>query len=82
MSGRIRDMRNLGPATERMLAEVEIFSEEDLRRLGAVAAYRRLKFRFERRVSLNALYAMEGALTDRDWREIGRDLQKQVDSAT
>ena len=79
MTGRIRDLRNLGPATERMLAEVEIFNEEDLRRLGAVAAYRRLKFRFERGVSLNALYAMEGALTDRDWREIDRDLQKQVD---
>lgn len=79
MSGRIRDMRNLGPATERMLVEVDICSPEDLRRLGAVAAYRRLKFRFGRGVSLNALYALEGALSDRDWREIDRGLKELVD---
>ena len=79
MSGRIRDMRNLGPATERMLAEVDICSPEDLRQLGAVAAYRRLKFRFGRGVSLNALHAMEGALTDRDWRQIDRGLKERAD---
>lgn len=72
-------MRNLGPATERMLVEVDICGPEDLRRLGAVAAYRRLKFRFGRGVSLNALYALEGALSDRDWREIDRGLKELVD---
>ncbi|OCC04982.1 hypothetical protein BA190_11380 [Labrys sp. WJW] len=79
MSRRIRDMRNLGPVTERMLVEVDICSPEDLRRPGAVAAYRRLKFRFGRGISLNALYALEGALSDRDWREIDRGLKELVD---
>ena len=47
----IRQMRNLGPRTESMLAEVDVHSEDDLRTLGAVAAYRRLKFRFGSQIS-------------------------------
>ncbi|WP_448954730.1 TfoX/Sxy family DNA transformation protein [Labrys neptuniae] len=53
-------------------------SEEELRRLGAVAAYRRLKFRFDHRVSLNALYAMQGALVDRDWRDVDREALRRL----
>lgn len=41
MSTRIEDMRNLGPAMARMLAEIDIFSEEDLRGFGAIEAYHR-----------------------------------------
>ena len=70
MSRPIAEMRNLGPATARMLAEVDIVSEEALRQLGAVAAYHRLKFRFGRHVTLVALYAMEAALRDCDWRSL------------
>ena len=67
--GRIRDMRGLGPATERMLAEIDVTTPDELRALGAAEAYRRLRFRHGS-VSRNALHAMEGALLDRDWREV------------
>ncbi|CAH1673792.1 TfoX/Sxy family DNA transformation protein [Chelatococcus asaccharovorans] len=70
MSRPIAEMRNLGPATARMLAEVDIGNEEALRRLGAVEAYHRLKFRFGRHVTLVALYAMEAALRGCDWRSL------------
>lgn len=70
MSLPIEDMRNLGPATARMLAEVDIRCEDDLRRVGAVDAYRRLEFRFGRRVTIIALYAMEAALHGCDWRAL------------
>lgn len=70
MSRPIEEMRNLGPATARMLAEVDIDSEDALRQLGAVEAYRRLKFRFGRHVTLVALYAMEAALRGCDWRSL------------
>ena len=53
-----------------MLAEIEIFSEDDLRVIGAAEAYRRLKFRFGRHVSLNALWAMHAALIGCDWRAL------------
>lgn len=79
---RILDMRNLGPAMARMLAEIDIVSDDDLRNLGSVEAYRRLKFRFGRHVTILALYAMEAALCDCDWRNLDQDkkvfLRQQV----
>ena len=68
MNVKIEDMRNLGPATAGWLAEVDIENEDELRKIGAVDAYRCLKFRFGGNVSLLALYAMEAALQDCDWR--------------
>ena len=65
---RIRDMRNLGPATERMLAAIDVTHPAELRAMGAEEAYRRLRFRHGR-VSRNALHALRGALEDRDWRD-------------
>lgn len=65
----ISHMRNLGPATERMLHDVGVKSADDLRAIGAVGAFLRLQFA-QSSVSLNALYAMEAALLDIDWREL------------
>jgi len=76
MAGLITDMKNLGPKTAKMLREVEIVTEDDLRAAGAVEAYHRLKLVFGRRVSVIALYAMEAALRDCHWRAIdGADKQ-------
>jgi DNA transformation protein and related proteins len=58
----IGDLPGLGPKTELWLREVGIHTEGELRAIGAVAAYRRLKFWNPRLVSLNALYALHGAL--------------------
>ncbi|WP_448205890.1 TfoX/Sxy family protein [Azospirillum sp. sgz302134] len=73
---------NLGPYITRRLAEVGVESVEDLRALGAVEAYVRLKFQFGREISLNALWAMDAALAGIDWRCLpdGRksELKKQI----
>lgn len=71
-------MRNLGPAMQRMLGEVDIHTCDDLQQVGAVAAFVRLKFRFGRHVSLMALYAMEAALRDCHWREIDADMKQAL----
>lgn len=60
-------LRNLGPASARWLAEAGIRNESDLRALGAVAAYRRVKHMRPREVTLLMLYALEGALRDVPW---------------
>lgn len=73
----ISQMRNLGPKTERMLREIGIANERDLRKTGAVEAYRRLKF-VNAVVSLNALYAMEAALRDIDWRSLTREEKEKL----
>ncbi|MBM6594877.1 TfoX/Sxy family DNA transformation protein [Microvirga pudoricolor] len=52
----------LGPVTEGRLREVGIATIADLRAIGAVEAYRRLKFVMPRQVSQNALYDLEAAL--------------------
>jgi len=54
-----------------MLASAGIRSVAELRRVGAIAAYTRLQ-RSRPQASLNALYALVGALEGRDWREIQR----------
>ena len=78
MTKQIKDMRNLGPAMQRMLAEIDISTAADLEIVGAVEAYLRLKFVFDRRISLNALYAMEAALRDCDWRALDKTVKQRL----
>jgi DNA transformation protein len=54
-----------------MLAKAGIRTEERFRKLGAVQAYAAVK-RAGAKPSLNLLWALEGALTDRDWKEIAK----------
>ena len=74
----LEHLRNIGPKSARLLREVGIDSPEDLGEIGAVAAYRRLKFFNPRSVSLNMLWALEGALTDRDWRDIPPEMKDRL----
>jgi DNA transformation protein len=70
---RIRDLRNLGPRSEVMLAEIGIRDAESLRRRGGLVAYLALR-RAGVTKSLNALWALVGALEPwpegTDWREV------------
>jgi DNA transformation protein len=68
-------LAGLGPATEARLIEAGIRHVGELRAVGAVEAYRRLKFMFPRHVSLNALYALEGALRGCHWRDLPQDIR-------
>lgn len=63
---------NLGPKSQQMLIAAGIHSLEDLQHLGAVAAYLRVK-RHSGNVSLNLLWALEGAITGLHWQEVARD---------
>jgi DNA-3-methyladenine glycosylase I len=65
----LADLRNLGPATARWLAAIGVHTRRDLERLGAVEAYALLKGHGYR-ASLNLVYAIHGALNDRDWRRL------------
>jgi DNA transformation protein len=67
-----KTMRNIGPTSSRELREIGIENRDQLIATGIVEVTRRLLFRFggERKISLNYLYALEGAIHDRDWRDI------------
>jgi DNA transformation protein len=82
-AARLRDMPNLGPASEAMLVAAGIETPDDLDRLGAVASYRMAVEAGWRQPTLNLLWAIEGALLGIDWRELppGRraDLLAELD---
>lgn len=62
-------LRGLGPKSTQWLAQIGITTAQELRGIGAIEAYERL-VRAGLPVSLNMLWALEGACTDRDWREV------------
>ncbi len=77
-SDRISDLPNLGPRSVEWLFEVGVESVSQLRELGAVAAYRRLKHWNPRLVSLNALYAIHGALEGIPWQAVDAETKARL----
>jgi DNA transformation protein and related proteins len=71
-------MRNLGPISAARLREVGIDSPEELRRVGAVEAYIRLKGAHPFDISVVFLYALHGALTDSDWRQLSESTRARL----
>lgn len=67
----LRALPNLGPASERMLCAAGIHAPSQLRALGAVHAFQAV-CRAGHRPSLNLLWALEGALTGRDWKTVAQ----------
>jgi DNA transformation protein len=66
MTTPLESVLNLGPASSAWLAEVGIHTLADLKKVGAVAAYQMVK-KNQKKVSLNLLYALHGALTGVRW---------------
>ena len=69
----VSTLRNLGPKSGMMLREAGISTIEELRALGAVKAYVRVKALKPRGASLNLLWALAAGLQDRDWRELAAE---------
>lgn len=65
----LSELRNLGPASAGWLTAVGIRSRRDLSELGSVAVYQLLKAHGYR-VTLNLVYAIEGALRDIEWKRL------------
>ncbi len=64
-----RNLRNIGPKSAAWLRQVGLKTAEDLRAVGSLEAFIRVK-RAGFKPSLNLLYALEGALLDCHWQEI------------
>ena len=80
----LRSLKNIGDTTAGWLESIGIHSEVDMDRIGAVEAYKRLKAAYPDRVTLNALYAMHGALLGIPWnllpKAMKEELKRQVES--
>jgi len=75
---KLRDLKGLGPKSEMLLIEVGINTEEELRELGPIRAFIRLKKESSIKPSLNFLYAMVGALEDEHWLNVARHDKGQL----
>ena len=63
---------NLGPKSAAVLAETGITSPEQLKKLGAVRVFCMAK-RVEPKVTLNLLWALEGAILGQRWQQVARE---------
>ncbi|MEN9353857.1 MAG: hypothetical protein RL318_1182 [Fibrobacterota bacterium] len=68
---------NLGPQSRRILSRIGIRTLGELQRAGSVEAYLLCK-ELDEPVSLNLLWALEGALTGKPWQSIARERRQDL----
>lgn len=71
------ELKNLGMATVNILHAIGINTYSELRKIGSVEAYRRIKSR-DINVSKVMLYALQGALMDVHWNDLSPELKQQL----
>jgi DNA transformation protein len=74
---RLRDLPNLGPASEAMLVAAGIPTPDDLDRRGAVEAYRRAVEAGAPRHTM-LLWSLDAALLGVDWRDVPLERRREV----
>ena len=70
-------LRNIGPKSAAQLRQVGVRTLDDLRALGSLEAFVKLK-RAGFKPSLNLLYALEGALLDCHWQQIPEERSSEL----
>lgn len=76
--GDLAALRNLGPYSATLLAAGGIHTVAELRALGAVAAFHRVRFARGGDASLLLLYALEGALTGQRWDQLDGSTRERL----
>jgi len=71
------ELKNLGAASVNILRAIGVNTYDDLKAMGSVQAYRRIKARGIN-VSKVMLYALEGALLDIHWKALSPDLKERL----
>lgn len=71
----------IGPKSQPLLEEIGVFGMDDLKMLGAVEVYARLKFRFGRSINRNFLHALEAALSGCSWKDLSPEQKAPLDIA-
>jgi len=75
---RLRDLQGLGPRSEEHLCSVGICTPDELRELGAVEAFIKMRNSGKVKPSVNFLYAMIGALEGRNWLDIAQNERASI----
>ncbi|GLR03022.1 DNA transformation protein [Vibrio hyugaensis] len=78
---RLKDLPNLRLATERMLKKAGIDSVEQLEEEGALSAYKAIQDTHASTVSLELLWALEGAINGTHWSVVPQSRREELMSA-
>jgi len=62
----------IGPKSDQWLNKIGIYSFNDLKALGAIPTFIKLKQDTNMKPSLNMLYGMVAVIENRDWREVAK----------
>jgi len=75
-------LKNIGNKIAGRLNEVGVFSEDELRLVGAIEAHRMIKEKYpnETLPVCYYLYSFEGALINKHWNEVGEQRKLQLKS--
>lgn len=79
MDDELLGMKNLGKTSVQWLHAAGIHNTADLRRLGAIQAYRAVKVRGFR-ASRALLYSLEGALLNHPWCELSPECKESLNN--
>lgn len=78
MASELTKLPNIGPKTSLRLNDVSVYTLDDIRKLGVVEVYRRLRDRYPDKVTLNALWGLEGAVTNTPWNRIPDEVKQEL----
>ena len=76
----VEELKNIGPKTADLLHQIEIRTKKNLADTGPLLVYKILQHRFPG-ITLNALYALYGAVHDLHWNGIPAAVKQQLKEA-
>lgn len=71
-------MKNLGTKSREWLASVDIYTLDDVAKLGVVETYKRVKAAYPEKVTLNMLWGLQAALLEIPWNELPTDIKEEL----
>jgi DNA transformation protein and related proteins len=74
----VRELNNIGPQTATWLESIGVKTLEDIETLGVVEVYERLKLAYPEKVSLNAMWALQGAILDIPWNQLPESMKEKL----
>lgn len=77
----LTSLRNIGSKSAAWLESVGIKSADELFDIGVEQVYRKVRAAYPDQVSLNMLYALQGALLDIPWNELPEDMKSWLRKA-
>ena len=73
----LSSMKNIGNELEKKLRSIDIYTAEDLTKVGSKEAFAHLKFVYPQ-VCLVHLYALQGAIDDEEYNQLSEEVKAEL----